>query len=303
MERPKGYFWERPQGSQKSHTEGGTHETKGNHRGLGFGSCILGWALKAHSVGSYLSDLNTTYGSNYSCTVCHTSTSGTAPRNSYGKDFGSPNHNHNFAAIEGEDSDGDGFTNLEELQAGTLPGDPNSKPSGPGPGPGPVDLTSYENQWFQLKLITKGRLAGSTRLTLERGIRQAYLHLGTFTDPNSGVEGDEYFAGSVLWVLNSSTGSWEQWATGDVQVSPGNALAFLFWMHSDTGVDTGDGLRVSFTGQILAREARGGGLGLVRMSSLGGYLVDVTSGGEHRAAGLKLVGKMVPESSVPTPPR
>lgn len=259
----------------------------------------LGWAVQAHAVGSYLNNLNNRYGSSYSCTVCHTSTSGTAPRNAYGEAFGAASHD--FAAIEGQDSDGDGFTNLAELQAGTLPGDPSSKPSGPGPAP--VDLSSYENQWFQLKLITKGRLAGGTRLTLERGIRQAYLHVGTFTDPNSGVEGDEFFDGSVLWVLNSATGSWEQWATGALQVTPGNALAFLCWMHSDTGVDSGDGLRVSFTGQVLAREARGGGLGLVRMSSLGGYLVDVSAGGEHRAAGLKLVGKMVPESSVPSPPR
>lgn len=260
----------------------------------------LGWSMQAHAVGSYLSNLNTNYGSSYSCTVCHTSTGGAAPRNSYGQAFG--NAGHSFAAIEGQDSDGDGYTNLQELQAGTMPADPNSKPSGPGPAP--VDLTSYENQWFQLKLITKGRSAGGPRLLLERGIEQAYLHVGALTDPNAGVEGDEFFAASVLWVLNSNTGSWEPWATGDLHVTPGNPLAFLIWMDSDTGSNSGNGLKLSFTGQILAREARGGGgLGLVRMSSLGGYLVDVTSGGEHRAAGLKLLGKMVPESSVPSPPR
>ncbi|MEJ5376034.1 MAG: hypothetical protein WHX93_05605 [bacterium] len=259
----------------------------------------LGWVLQAYAVGSYLSDLNSRYSSSYSCTVCHTSTSGQAPRNAYGQAFEAANNS--FEAIEAQDSDSDGFTNLVELQAGTLPGDANSKPSGPGPGP--VDLTSYENQWFQLKLITKGRLAGGPRLVLERGTANAYLHLGTFQDPNTALEGDEFFADTVLWVLNSQTNSWEQWATGDLHVTPGNSMAFLVWMHSDTGVDSGDGLRVSFSGQILAREARGGGLGLVRMLSLGGYLVEVTSGGEHRAAGLKLVGRMVPESSVPSPPK
>jgi len=260
------------------------------------------WVMEAGAVGSYLTQLNTRYGSSYSCTVCHTSTSGTAPRNVYGQAFGAANHD--LAAIEGQDSDGDSFTNLQELQAGTLPGDPSSKPSGPGPGP--VDLSSYENQWFQLKMVTKGRSSGGSKLVLERGTRQAYLHLGTLTDPDPTTEGDEFFDGTVLWVLNSATGSWEQWATGELHVSPGNALAFLFWMHGDTppgGVDGGDGMRVSFTGQVLAREARGGGLGLVRMSSLGGYLVDVTPGGDHRVAGLKLVGKMVPESSVPSPPK
>lgn len=87
----------------------------------------LGWAMTAHAVGSYLSDLNARYGSSYSCMVCHTSTSGGAPTNSYGQAFGSAGHN--FQAIENQDSDGDGFSNLEELQAKTLPGDPNSKPT------------------------------------------------------------------------------------------------------------------------------------------------------------------------------
>jgi len=34
-----------------------------------------------------------------------------------------------LAAIEGQDADGDGASNLVEIQQGTLPGDPNSKPS------------------------------------------------------------------------------------------------------------------------------------------------------------------------------
>ncbi len=33
-----------------------------------------------------------------------------------------------FSAIEGLDSDGDGFTNIEEFEAGTLPGDASSRP-------------------------------------------------------------------------------------------------------------------------------------------------------------------------------
>ena len=34
-----------------------------------------------------------------------------------------------LAAVEGQDSDGDGITNLIEIQRGTLPADPNSKPA------------------------------------------------------------------------------------------------------------------------------------------------------------------------------
>jgi len=61
-----------------------------------------------------------------SCSVCHTS----IPQlNSYGHDYQS--HGRNFDAIELLDSDGDGYTNLEEIQALTFPGDANSYPSTP----------------------------------------------------------------------------------------------------------------------------------------------------------------------------
>lgn len=99
----------------------------------------LGWAMTAHAVGSYLSHLNSRYGSSYSCTVCHTTTSGAAPRNAYGQAFGSAGHS--FQAIENQDSDGDGFSNLAEIQARTFPGDPNSKPT-PQDTPAPT-VTSF----------------------------------------------------------------------------------------------------------------------------------------------------------------
>ena len=59
-----------------------------------------------------------------SCNLCHTSI---PPRNSYGNDFAS--HNRSFTAIENLDSDGDGFTNIVEINALTFPGDPNSHPA------------------------------------------------------------------------------------------------------------------------------------------------------------------------------
>ncbi len=65
-----------------------------------------------------------------SCNTCHTSV---PARNPYGADFKS--HGHNFQAIEQLDSDGDGYTNLQEIQALTLPGDPNSHPGGTQPNP------------------------------------------------------------------------------------------------------------------------------------------------------------------------
>ena len=65
------------------------------------------------------------------CLLCH----GKAPftktgLNAYGKDLAKqakPRTAASFKAIENLDSDKDGVTNLKEIQAGTLPGDPASK--------------------------------------------------------------------------------------------------------------------------------------------------------------------------------
>lgn len=59
---------------------------------------------------------------NANCTVCHTSTSGSAPFNAYGALLDS--NGRNYAAAEAADSDGDGRTNGQEInQDCTLPGD------------------------------------------------------------------------------------------------------------------------------------------------------------------------------------
>lgn len=68
-----------------------------------------------------------------SCNTCHTSGGG-SPRNPYGIAFSESGRN--FASIENFDSDNDGFTNLEEINALTFPGDPKDYLKG-GPQDGP----------------------------------------------------------------------------------------------------------------------------------------------------------------------
>jgi hypothetical protein len=79
----------------------------------------------------YLKEFNTKYGTTGSkldsCTTCHTTTQDAEHINPYGMDFGK--HDHDFGAIEQLDSDGDGFTNIDEIHAGTFPGDPNDNPN------------------------------------------------------------------------------------------------------------------------------------------------------------------------------
>ncbi len=63
------------------------------------------------------------------CVLCHIGTP--SPRNNFGLDFADASiGNHTFnAALEAEDSDGDGFTNQEEITALTFPGDDTSFPA------------------------------------------------------------------------------------------------------------------------------------------------------------------------------
>ena len=85
---------------------------------------------------SYLSTFETTYpeatGSRIdACNLCHNSPGGGDARNSYGLSYASSGRN--FAAIESTDSDGDGYTNLQEIKSLTFPGDANDHPTTPAP--------------------------------------------------------------------------------------------------------------------------------------------------------------------------
>ena len=59
------------------------------------------------------------------CNVCHDKASG-GPINDFGKDYAM--YGHVMEAVEGLDSDEDGYDNGEELAAGTLPGFASSYP-------------------------------------------------------------------------------------------------------------------------------------------------------------------------------
>lgn len=64
------------------------------------------------------------------CTICHTSE---PARNAYGKQLkdamNGPDISSALKAIEAMDADGDGSSNLDEIKADTLPGDPKSHPA------------------------------------------------------------------------------------------------------------------------------------------------------------------------------
>lgn len=80
--------------------------------------------------------INSMYGTNYACTPCHGSAG--PPLNGYGQAFvnagGNPflgdisANRAALRAIQPLDSDSDGFSNIAEINARTLPGDPASRP-------------------------------------------------------------------------------------------------------------------------------------------------------------------------------
>ncbi len=91
----------------------------------------LGWIPQVTAKSQYLTQFTSKYGSSSisTCAVCH---QGSPPAlNPFGSDFASASiGNHTFnSALESRDSDGDGFSNLAEINAHTFPGDPSSKPA------------------------------------------------------------------------------------------------------------------------------------------------------------------------------
>ncbi len=66
------------------------------------------------------------------CTLCHIQSSGYGGLNAFGRDFAE--QKALTPALMQLDSDGDGYSNIEELKAGSMPGDSASYPGKEVPG-------------------------------------------------------------------------------------------------------------------------------------------------------------------------
>jgi len=97
-------------------------------------TCTIAYAKKEYTTqfnnryGTAGTDKGTTLGS---CITCHRQIDGKGGENGYGTAY--KNSGHNFVAIEPLDSDGDGFSNIEEISGGYFPGDPGSRPTSASP--------------------------------------------------------------------------------------------------------------------------------------------------------------------------
>lgn len=89
-------------------------------------------SFEATARSSYFNEFKKTYPNSQTakakCLICHESLGNLKKYNPYGQDF---KHSGVFAEIETNDSDADGFTNIDEIKAGTEPGNKDSTPSAP----------------------------------------------------------------------------------------------------------------------------------------------------------------------------
>ncbi len=88
-------------------------------------SVVCLFSSSAFAMPKYLAKFKATYPEAkalQNCQTCHNA----KDRNEFARDFAA--NGHDFAAIEGFDSDVDGFTNLDEIKAGTQPGNVDSHP-------------------------------------------------------------------------------------------------------------------------------------------------------------------------------
>lgn len=111
------------------------------HRNLILGVVLIAVLIvggMAFARSGYLSTFNSMYGTANTaldmCETCHGSSK--SIRNAYGLDMedqlnAGKTDDQALAAIENLDSDGDGYSNIDEITALTLPGDASSYPSGP----------------------------------------------------------------------------------------------------------------------------------------------------------------------------
>jgi hypothetical protein len=198
-----------------------------------------------------------------SCITCHNQANGNGGYNPYGTAW--RNSGHNFAAVESLDSDGDGFTNKEEIIAGTFPGNPNSSPTPlptPTPPPGtnwaPVASAGTDQAVNEGVLVTLDGSKSSdadgdilSYLWVQKsgpvvGLADDFTTTPTFTAPFVDPAGGPVI---LTFELTVSDGSAESFATCSVFVFPANVMPVI----SVTGMPIG--LEPNPGGEILSLTA------------------------------------------------
>jgi len=166
----------------------------------------------AYGKSTYLTSFNSTYGTSgtvlNTCVLCHPGGK-TSVLNSYATSY--KNNNHSYPAIANIDSDGDGFTNITEINARTFPGDATSHPA-------PSDTTPPVVTGFVIP-------ANSSSLTVS---------ITTFTATDaSGVTG--YMATESSATPSASAAGWSATAPASYTFSTAGAKTLYAWAKDAAG--------------------------------------------------------------------
>ncbi|MDA8082355.1 MAG: thrombospondin type 3 repeat-containing protein [Nitrospiraceae bacterium] len=140
----------------------------------------------ASALPAYFSSFTSTYPSSgtvaFGCGICHLNAQSPGPRNPYGTAYAGAGHA--FAPIENLDSDGDGFTNIVEINAGTNPGDAASHPAPAG------DTTAPTVTAFSIPSSSTSLTVAVTSFTATDNVGvTGYMVTASATAPAAGATG------------------------------------------------------------------------------------------------------------------
>lgn len=126
------------------------------------------------------------------CILCHRAGLGDGERNAFAVDF--EDNGYDLAAIETFDSDGDGFTNLEEFEARTFPGNPKSLPKSravakPAREPAPI-LCRLDGQREDLSVAAGGPVQLSSPGNESNALLRSLVLVWTRPQPAPPLAGD-----------------------------------------------------------------------------------------------------------------
>jgi hypothetical protein len=173
---------------------------------------IAGFFALAFGSPGYLTDFRTAYPTTAlnSCTVCHTSP---PTLNPYGNAWLASGYD--FAAIAGLDSDGDGFSNIAEIQAGTYPGNAASKPA--------ADTTLPTVTGFALPATSTSLTVSITTLTATDNVAvTGYIVTEAATAPAAAAAGWSAIAPANYTFTTAGAKTlyaWAKDAAGNISVS------------------------------------------------------------------------------------
>ncbi len=226
--------------TENAHKEKSNNRMNKRLRVLLAAGFIFGVFAVAHATSTYLNNFKTTYPAASSsqlaaCVLCHVDPAGGGTRNPYGEAFRSAGHS--FTAIEGLDSDGDGWTNIQEIIALTFPGDAASHPPGTPTGGG-ADTTAPLVTAFSLAATSSSLTVNVTSFTASDNVGvTGFLLTTTSTAPTAGTPGWSATAPASFTFASAGTKTlyaWARDAAGNVSASRSASTSITLPTGGDT---------------------------------------------------------------------